>query len=198
MSVPAALYKAFTGDGVLADRWEASGVKSTYDPVTTELTLEMPTGWTDIMPIATRETRNRDWCIDHPTFNVEYRLHIRDGTGAKARDVKLVAIEHDDGTIEFRTNIDFQPMRDIARGSALLVDLVAHVAVVKGAPVVLPLMQGRAIVPHEQRWLGRTTQGFFFVVESGINLSIHSLGDEDILTLTHVSFLGRAANLEQV
>ena len=77
-------------------------------------------------------------------------------------------------------------MRDIARGSALLVDLVAqHVAVAKGAPVVLPLMQGRAIVPHEQRWLGRTTQGFFFVVESGFNLSVYSLGDEDILTLTH-------------
>jgi hypothetical protein len=114
MSKNCTLYEAFTG-GVLADRWSAGGVQTEYDSVSKDLTLKLPVGWTDLMPAETRRLRMVEWCLDDPTFQVRYGLWLRTTSGEELCRVKLTAVEHDDGTIEFRTGVNFKPLRGVPR-----------------------------------------------------------------------------------
>jgi hypothetical protein len=197
-----ALYKAFTG-GVLADRWSAGGVHTGYDPVSKNLTFELPEGWTDHVTTAARKQRAEEWCLEDPTFNVEYRLMLLPPSATEARDVKLTAVEHDDGTIEFRTAINFDPVRGIPRGASFLVGVKASVTLVKNKTRTVVMFKGEAMVPPKTMWLSENTPGFFFVVDGGFILSVHALpdpiveGEAETVSIIHVSFIGRMSGLEK-
>jgi|AntAceMinimDraft_5_1070358.scaffolds.fasta_scaffold13764_3 hypothetical protein len=197
MAARDALYDAFTGQGVLATHWNASGVRTQYDSETKELSIDIPVGWTDRMSEETRRFRTQEWCLDAPTFNVDYALLIATTDGKVLRQVNMIATEHEDDTISFRTNVQFEPLRGVCRGTALHIDLVARVKVTKGDPRILPLIVGEAIVPEQTRWLSGNTPGFFFVADAGFIVSMHTLPEAlDKMTLTHVSFMGRMKNFE--
>ena len=210
------LYDVFTGKGVLPAHWSASGVHTSYDPETKNMTFEMPKGWTDAMTGTTRIVRRELWSkVDDPAYEVEYTLKIsktphaslveNDGPEESSESpeiprTKLVVAEHDDGTIEFRTNIDFEGVRAVPRGSDLYVSLCARAKIFKGEPVRIPLIEGRARVPEETLWLGKNTPGFFFVVDGGLVLSFHALREEDAkdgLRVTHVSFCGKTKHMNR-
>lgn len=199
MSRPDALYDAFTGKGVLPSHWAASGVETSYDPETKDLIFEMPQGWSDRMSDEDRVDRRKLWSeVANPTYNVEYRLCTR----ISSVDVvtKLVTTEHDDGMIEFRTNIDFNKV-DLERGSSISIDLIALAKMVgKDDPKRIVLLRGDVLVPTETLWLSKNTPGFFFVVEGGIILSFHTLQTDkkNTICITHVSFLGRIENVEKL
>jgi hypothetical protein len=197
-----ALFRAFTG-GVLSDRWSAGGVQTEYDPIGKNLTFALPEGWTDRVSPAARKHRAEEWCLEDPSFNVEYRLRLLSPNATEARDVKLTAVEHDDGTIEFRTAINFDPVRGIPRGASFLVDVKAYVALVKNKTRAVVMFQGEAVVPPKTMWLSENTPGFFFVVDAGFILSVHALpdpvveGEVETVTIIHVSFIGRMSGLEK-
>lgn len=193
------LRDAFTGNGTLVSHWEASGVKTTYDKTTKELHFELPAGWTDLMSAETRAKRTEEWAkIDDPTYNVEYRLTLAHGGGERV-DVKLIVSEHDDGTVEFRTGVDFSPLGGVSAREKLSADLTAIARLVDGHPLRTTLFRGEMEVPEETRWLSQNTPGFLFVVEAGFVVSLHTLREtDDTKTITHVSFLGRAKNLENL
>lgn len=212
MSGSDGLYEVFTGKGVLPGHWSASGVRTSYDPETKDLTFEMPSGWTDTMSQAAQVTRRELWSkVDDPAYKVEYTLIISKTPHASLAEAdargtpqiprtKLVVAEHDDGTIEFRTNIDFEGVRSVPRGSDLYVSMCARAKIFKGDPVSIPLVEGRARVPEETLWLGENTPGFFFVVDGGLVLSFHALneGDEaNAVRVTHVSFCGKTRLMDR-
>lgn len=207
MSESEGLYNVFTGSGVLPTHWSASGVRTNYDPETKDLVFDMPKGWTDTMSQPEVITRRELWeKIDDPTYRVDYFLEIgttpEESEPFSPTETKLVVTEHDDGTTEFRTNIDFESVRNVARGSDLSISLRARAKVGKGDPVRIPLIKGRARVPEETLWLGENTPGFFFVVDGGLVLSFHTLVDDlkgtlTHLRVTHVSFSGKLKHMDE-
>lgn len=176
-----------------------------YDPVTKNLKFHFPVGWVDLLSEESRSKRKLEWCLDEPTYNVEYYMELLASDEVSPRRVKLIVTEHDDGLIEFRTTVTFAPIQRIKRGSLFRVSLHAHATLATGAVVVLPLIHGEAPVPTDVRWLSNNTPGFFYVVDGAFNLSVHTLSEQRrevdesaYVSLTHVSFLGRMSNLESV
>jgi hypothetical protein len=225
MSSKKTLYDVFTGKGVLPTHWSASGVRTEYDPETKDLVFELPPGWTDGMSDSEAITRRELWAkVDDPTYKVDYLLKVQkksDTEEPSVADTKLVVAEHDDGTIEFRTNIDFEGVRKIERGAELSVSLCARAKIFKGEPVRIPLLKGIAKVPEKTLWLSENTPGFFFVVDGGMAVSFHTLpeamdredgwekipqtnedtGDEEesssTVRVTHVSFCGKTKHMDE-
>lgn len=193
-----ALYDAFTGKGVLASRWDASGVRTSYDPETKELTFTAPEGWEDRTTPETREARDEAWeKIDDPTLDVVYTLRVVTAHDGSECDTKLFLVNHDDGTIELRTGITFQPLERIPPGSVVSIEVRARARAF--APREAVLLRGDITVPEEVRWLSQNTPGLLFVVGAGFTVSAHVLenkkGGAHTKTITHVSLHGRPENV---
>lgn len=195
-----ALYDAFTGKGVLASRWDASGVRTSYDPETKELTFSAPEGWDDRMTPELRDTRDAAWeKIDEPTLDVVYTLRVVTAHDGNVSNTKLVLASHDDGTIELRTGIQFKPIDLIPLESVVSIEVRAHARVFVPQEVVI--LCGDVTVPEEVRWLSQNTPGLLFVVGGGFTVSAHVLENKKgahTKTITHFSLHGRPENVGDI
>jgi hypothetical protein len=194
------LYEVFTGDGKLSNRWSASGVRTRYDSEKKDIVFELPEGWTDTMTETLRDERRDAWeNVGDPTYKMEYGMDLRRSDDDADSHTKLVVAENDDGTIEFRTNVDFVGLKDVPLGSRLFVEVHALAKIKKGDPVRFVIFKGEAIVPEKVGWLSENTPGFFFVLREGFVVFFHTLAEtnDKNIRITHVSFSGRQKYMEK-
>jgi hypothetical protein len=195
------VYDTFAAKGKhdcdVAKRWKAYGVESSFDEETNTLAFEMPKGWVNTMTEKQHKATAAAWCIDEPTLNVVYEMHI--GTCDSCRIEKLVVVELDDeGSIEFSTPAtpgSFECVNAFP-GTTLDILLVAKVKLARGAPRTLHLIQGTLTIPAEPVALGNNTAGAFVVVAGGFALFAH-YDMSTPGTLSHFALMGNMSGLER-
>jgi hypothetical protein len=209
------LYDAFTDGGAIASRWEACGVKTHFDEETQNLEFTLPPGWTDTMSDEDRSSRGREWCIDDPSYGVEYVLELQKAIVEPSWDVVGADLQptpfqrekmhftekegDEDGKIEMYTGINFQTIDDVTPGTVISLRVMASVKMATGEIKVLKLLEGRFEVPENPVDLGNGTPGIFFVLEAGFVLFAHLAMVGEHATnpsFTHFALAGKMHNLE--
>jgi hypothetical protein len=173
-------------------------VQSTYDPETETLDLTLPVGWTDTMSQADRDTRAAEWCIDDPTYDVQYELQVATYSDAQATVAmyetteKMQVSEREHGFLEFCTTNCFKPLANVHAGVTVCLVLRAVVSMAKGAPKKINLVEGRFVSQEKLAVLGESSAGLFFIAAGGFAIFAHY---GTTACVTHIALVGKVENV---